>query len=302
MILKALVQNPLSGGPKPWKPWYPYLFLAVLVVSGGLYVYERLSGGPVVPTSTVPSVLYENAKLAREHQETVPETDATPDTGITKDVLLDAAKIAAQQLQAPTTEESSPEPTIPSSENLAVPFTSQAPFANWDAVHEDTCEEASVLMVMEYFDGQSANIAPQDAEDALLAIVSAETQAGYGTSLTASELGAFVEMYAPTLHATVIDDPSIDEIKAYVARGIPVIVPAAGRELGNPFFSGEGPLYHYFVIRGFDGTDFITNDPGTRHGENYVYAQSVIMSAMGDWNDGDPANGAARILVLEPRQ
>ena len=120
-------------------------------------------------------------------------------------------------------------------------------------------------------------------------------------SLTAAELGAFTESYFGTVKASVIENPTIDQIKVYINAGIPVVVPAAGQELGNPFYTGVGPLYHFIVLRGYDGENFITNDPGTRRGENYTFAQSVVMSAMGDWNDGDPANGAKRILIFEKK-
>lgn len=301
MLIKSLIQNPLDGKKKPWKNSYGYLMIAVILVSAGLYVYQRVHGGPVVPTSTVPSVVYQNAKEALEHQaapDPAPAASATtPTSDEATQAELDAvAKAALDAIAA------KPVVPAPTSANLAVPFTSQAPFAVWDTVHEDTCEEASILMVAKYFDGVSTNLDPQATDDTLLAMVDAETKAGLSTSLTAAELGSFTESYFVTLDAKVIEDPTIDEIKNYVRKGIPVIVPAAGRELGNPFYAGEGPLYHYVVIRGFDDDNFITNDPGTRRGENYTYAQSVIMSAMGDWNNGDPVNGAKRILILEPKK
>ena len=300
MFIKSLIQNPLDGKKKPWKPYYGYLIIAVVLVSGGLYVYQRLHGGPVVPTSTVPSVVYQNAKEALEHQAATtapaPSTVTSASDAATQAEMDAVAKAALDALAK------KPAEPAPTSANLAVPFTSQAPFAVWDVIHEDTCEEASILMVTKYFEGVSANLDPQTADDALLAMVDAETKAGLSTSLTAAELGSFAESYFASIDAKVIEDPTVGEIKGYVQKGVPVIVPAAGRELGNPFYAGEGPLYHYFVIRGYDGDSFITNDPGTRRGENYTYAQSVIMSAMGDWNDGDPANGAKRILILEPKK
>lgn len=302
MLIKSLIQNPLDGKKKPWKPYYGYLMIAVIIASGGLYVYQRLHGGPVVPTSSVPSVVYQNAKESLEHQIAPDPALLTPDTTTPTSEETTQAELDAIAKAALAAIAAKPVVPAPTSANLAVPFASQAPFAVWDAVHEDTCEEASVLMVVKYFDGISANLDPQAADDALLAMVDAETKTGLSTSLTAAELGSFAESYFVTVDAKVIEDPTIDEIKDYVRKGIPVIVPAAGRELGNPFYAGEGPLYHYFVIRGFDGDTFITNDPGTRRGENYTYAQSVIMSAMGDWNSGDPANGAKRILILEPKK
>lgn len=302
MFIKSLFQNPLDGKKQPWKPFYGYLMIAVILASGGLYVYQRLHGGPVVPTSSVPSVQYKNAKEALERQAAPNPASPKPETITPTAEEVTQAEMDAMAKAALDVLAKKPTEPVPTSANLAIPFASQAPFAVWDTVHIDTCEEASILMVAKYFDGVSANLDPQAAEDALLDMVDVETKTGLSTSLTAAELGSFVESYFVTLDAKVIEDPTIDEIKDYVRNGVPVIVPAAGRELGNPFYAGEGPLYHYFVIRGYDGDNFITNDPGTRRGENYTYAQSVIMSAMGDWNDGDPANGAKRILILEPKK
>jgi|GEM_PF-4413205 len=51
--------------------------------------------------------------------------------------------------------------------NLEVPFTTQAPYANWDEVHEETCEEASALNVHYYYQGKTftPDIADQELQD-----------------------------------------------------------------------------------------------------------------------------------------
>ena len=85
-------------------------------------------------------------------------------------------------------------------------------------------------------------------------------------------------------------------------------MPSAGRELGNPNFKSPGPIYHNLVIRGYtkDGK-FITNDPGTRKGEQYIYDQDVVMAAIHDWvpkgdrtiaANGDVATGQRVVLVV----
>src|SRR5690554_5866511 len=44
---------------------------------------------------------------------------------------------------------------VPAEINLAVPFTSQAPTANWDMPFQEACEEAAALMVHYYLTKQT---------------------------------------------------------------------------------------------------------------------------------------------------
>ena len=98
----------------------------------------------------------------------------------------------------------------------------------------------------------------------------------------------------------MIENPTADQIKGFVAEGHPVIVPSQGQQLGNPNFTDPGPVYHMFVIKGYTADEFITNDVGTRKGESYRYDISTVMNAMHDWNGGDVENGAKRIIVMYP--
>lgn len=172
---------------------------------------------------------------------------------------------------------------LPAEKNLAVPFTSQAPHANWDNDHQEFCEEASVLMVGRFFRNQPITSA-DDAEAALQRIKQWEIEhLGFYYDTTAAET-AEVAAGVYDLKVELFEEPTIDDIKRAVASGRLVILPAAGRELGNPNFTPPGPIYHNLVIRGYtkDGK-FITNDPGTRKGEAYVYDQAVVMAAIHDW-------------------
>ena len=113
------------------------------------------------------------------------------------------------------------------------------------------------------------------------------------TSLLAEQFYGFENM-------EIIENPTVEDIKNKLAAGYPVIVPAAGQALGNPFFTPPGPLYHMLVIRGYTETGFITNDPGTRRGEAYVYSFDRLMSSIHDWNDGLVSEGQSVVLVLMP--
>lgn len=170
---------------------------------------------------------------------------------------------------------------IPASRDLLVPFASQAPLLNWDTLHEETCEEASMILASFFY--AQKDITPQLMEDELQKIVSWEQQNGYKVDLTAEETVKVLNDYFG-LSARVERNPTVDKLKYEISSNHLILVPAAGRTLGNPYFTGIGPIYHMFVIRGYDDKNFITNDVGTRRGEKYKYAYETLMNSVHDWN------------------
>ncbi len=185
--------------------------------------------------------------------------------------------------------------------NLGVPFTSQAPHADWSFPYKEACEEASVYMVREFFRGTPDGKIPADvADEGLLKIVEFEKNLfGYYEDTNLDQTRTFAELLYGFEKIEIIDNPTVDQIKQYLRDGLPVIVPAAGRELNNPNFTAPGPVYHMLVIRGFtaDGK-FITNDPGTRNGEEFLYEFDILMSAIHDWNGGDDIKGGKKAVMI----
>src|SRR3989304_9414045 len=59
--------------------------------------------------------------------------------------------------------------SLPSSYNLKVPFFSQAPFGVWDELHDNACEEASILLVR-YFKKKST-LSKEKADKEIKAMV-----------------------------------------------------------------------------------------------------------------------------------
>lgn len=220
------------------------------------------------------------------------------------EVLRQQKKDTIQSKQSPV---SSTE-AILAEVNLAVPFTSQAPHANWDTDHNEFCEEATALMVGRFFQNRPIEN-KDDAEAGLQDVKRWELEnLGYYYDTTAEETAKILEgVYG--LNIEVKTNPTVDDIKKSVAAGKLVIVPAAGRELGNPYYRQPGPIYHMVVIRGYTKEGkFIMNDPGTRRGEGYVYDPEVVMNAMHDWvpagdrtvpRNGDVQNGRRVILVVK---
>jgi hypothetical protein len=186
---------------------------------------------------------------------------------------------------------------LPAQKNLNVPFTSQAPLGNWDNAHEEACEEASSLMVASFW--KKETLTDKNAIDAeLVKIENWEVEKfGYYEDTDAAETAIMLREYFGLTGVVVKPVTSLDDIRREIAAGRPVIVPAAGRELKNPNFSGAGPDYHMIVIKGYlkDGS-FITNDPGTRKGADYIYSADILWNALHDWT-GVAADGDKVMIV-----
>ena len=207
-----------------------------------------------------------------------------------------------------------------------VPFLVQSPFAKWDELHEEACEEASLIMLKYYNDSlingvdspanegkfalnkkiigkDSFVILKERAEDEIQKLVKYQIKK-YGDfhdtdAKTTKEIG---EEYFKLDNLKVIKDFQAVDLKKELAQGNIILIPTAGREIKNPYFSGAGPLYHNLVITGYNDAKntFITNDPGTRRGENYEYKQQLLYNAIHDF-PGDKnkiLEGKKRAVVL----
>ena len=150
-------------------------------------------------------------------------------------------------------------------------------------------------MVEHFLKGTPLNAAGGDAQ--IHDLITVETSEGLGTSITLEQLSALAKSHYG-LQGTVLENTSIESIKTALAAGKPVIVGAAGKELAQPYFTAGGPNYHMLVIVGYDGTDFITNDPGVRQGRDFRYSQSNLFQAIHNWNPANIDQGQKSMLTF----
>jgi hypothetical protein len=184
---------------------------------------------------------------------------------------------------------------------LNVPFTSQAALGNWDEIRGEACEEASVLMALRYFEGRGF-ASPEEADAAIIDLAEDNEALGFTIDDTAAQVVTLIESQGASVTATLLHDPTVDDLKRVLNEGALVIVPAAGRQLKNPYFQTPGPIYHMLVLRGYTDNGYaITNDPGTKRGEQFVYRWETLMNAIHDWNGGDVGNGAKVVVVVRGR-
>lgn len=186
------------------------------------------------------------------------------------------------------------EAELPAQFLLSVPFASQAPLGDWSEPYENACEEASIIMVKHYFNSQSLS-KDQMKSEVDSSVVWQIDNWGEHLDLSAEKTLELSKNYF-NLSGEVISNYSAKDIKKQISSGYPIIAPTAGRKLGNPNFRGAGPEYHMLVIIGYDDSRgiFITNDPGTRKGEKYVYKYETLLFAI----SGPKEDMGKKVIVL----
>jgi hypothetical protein len=169
---------------------------------------------------------------------------------------------------------------------LAGPFTVQAPFANWDAAHENYCEAAALLMVRNYYrkDGR-AEIPKAEADRDMGAIVAVERRTFPGVlDLPLADMAQVGGALDPPLQGEVVK-ADVDEMKRALAAGWPVIIPVMthggpGGQKIKPYY-GSTNVYHVILVIGYDDSgQLITNDAGIKEGENLTYSWDMLSTAM----------------------
>ncbi len=185
---------------------------------------------------------------------------------------------------------------IPSTLLLPVPFTPQAPTANWDTIHNEDCEEATAIMAAAYFSvfpspihgegpGERLIKLPADfVEKELTKLTDWEMQTfGYNLDVTSEETAQMIKANY-NLQTKILYSYTEEDIKKELTQNHLVLLPANGQLLKNPNYKQPGPKYHMLVIRGYNSAQIITNDPGTRNGLNYAYDFDTLYKANGNWS------------------
>ncbi len=184
------------------------------------------------------------------------------------------------------------------------PFTSQAPLFEWsDPRQEDGCEEAVSLMAMTWVKGEG----PAEAKiwrERILTLTDWE-QEKYGENRDVSLFHVLVWVFGDYFehgNVAIKSVKSADEILAELEKGHLVLLPMNGQALENPYFTPPGPERHMILVKGYDpaSDEFITNDPGTRRGEDYRYPAAIIFTAIRPYITGyhAPFPGGEKEMIV----
>jgi len=284
------------------------LFFALLLVLGiglGFFLYYYWQNHDDLTEKTV-----------FETQEIISETvgDATDDNSsaeiVDEEVIVPAE---SEELPVVNTEEPLDEKVgdqenqenqladpiiLPTEFKLKVLFATQAPTEDWGMPYQEACEEASLIMTYYYFANKTLN-RPIMNEEILKLVKWQEDTFGYYKDTTLAETGRIAEEYF-NMEVEISYDVTVDHLKQQLLKGNLIILPFTGRMLENPYFSGEGPLFHMAVVKGYDSKNFIMNDPGLlRLGENFKYSYKNLIDSVHDWNGGDVNNGKKVMLIVK---
>jgi hypothetical protein len=119
---------------------------------------------------------------------------------------------------------------LPDEMNLAVPFYAQAPDEDRSLPRKEACEEASLVLAAHYLNGEKLTKA-QFKED-VLALVDLQYELfGDYVDTNVAETAQLFEAFYGIGTTEIIDNPTIEQIKAELVQGHPIVAPFAGKKL-----------------------------------------------------------------------
>ena len=261
--------------------------LTVVFVLYFIFFFGHEAAAPVVPVEAVKSIA--PAASLEVVESNVPTEVLKPDT--IKFIPQPIATSSVAASSSATSSVATSSAPIKKNINISVPFTSQAPLTNWkDGRQEDGCEEAVSLMVMAWAKGNGTKTSPAVWEKLIVELSDFE-QEKYGEyrDVTLSDMVAWIfNDYFKYNKINLKKIASSTDIISELEKGNIVLAPMNGQKLKNPYFTAPGPLTHMLLIKGYDykTKEFITNDPGTRRGENYRYSEEIILGALNVYPTG----------------
>lgn len=228
-------------------------------------------------------------------------------------LFLNEKALAERYARIPTKGTDAPEVghTAPISDfvDLAVPYVSQLPDQVFVKPWSAACEEASIVMVEQFYLGNKNEFFPkEESKQKMNALFTWEdANFGFNDDTDASSTARLINERA-AFTATVKSNPTLEEIKNELKNNRLVISMHDGRRLNNPYlhFSKEGPGYHVIVLKGYDNEkkEFIAHDPGTHEysGDKYRYSYETIMSSLHDYDvkTKKAENGIPVVLFTSP--
>ena len=221
---------------------------------------------------------YRGARFAWHRLHTQETASSHPVSHSQLGQLTQVTPNTTDQPAAIATASPTPTPPPPTGAILPVPYTVQAPFGNWK-FHQESCEEAAVLMYHDFLQGDArSSIPPAEADQQLRALKAWQVQNwGAEKDLTIDRTGQLAQAYYG-FHFQVIQVTE-ESIRQAIAAGHPVVVPVMTHSLRNPHY-GPKTVYHELLIKGYSGGGVVSNDAGVQEGKDWFYSWSILFGAI----------------------
>ena len=111
---------------------------------------------------------------------------------------------------------------LPDKHLISTTFVPQAPEKNWSQPWQDACEEAAILTVHYYLENKTPDLATmiKDYEELLAESTTRD--------INLEDMGKIAkDLYG--YQPQIIENPTIEDIKTFIAVDTPVIIPANGK-------------------------------------------------------------------------
>jgi hypothetical protein len=215
--------------------------------------------------------------------------------------LPGVTEVHAQPLPVEVGPGTMPTPTpLPSQVLLQVPFTTQAPLNNW-AQHQESCEAATLTMLVSYWQHSPAVVIDPHAADASINQIDKWKSQ---PDLNVTMMGELAEQHFGYAYRLVPNDPNV--IAEQLSAGRPLIAEVRTHALGNPHYPGYSTHYeqngysvpHFILIIGYDSTGVWLNDPGISLGRGYHISYGQLAHAIDSLDQHHPALNQGQVLLL----
>lgn len=190
--------------------------------------------------------------------------------------------------------------SLPPAVQIYAPYYSQAPDGRRELPRSMFCSEANLVLAAYAISGKP--LSKEQFKQEMLAMIPIQEKS-FGTyfSIPMRDLKSVYDtMYPEIGNARILDNPTLEDMKAQLARGSVIIAPTAGRLLDNPFFYWQWPRFHTILIIWYDETHFYVNEVGMTGWENYRYTHETVMHAMHDFvAQGDITQWKKLVMVID---
>jgi hypothetical protein len=176
----------------------------------------------------------------------------------------------------------------PKQSTLNVPYINEAPDGNFSGNWKNGCEEASMIMVEEYY-SDVETISINEAKSAMQKLFDYQDKI-YGSNANSDVIRtAEIINQALSYKAVIVEKPTIVQIKKQIQDKKPIISFHNGFYLDNPNipFAVNGSYYHAMVVVGYDDNtkEFIVHDDGDqKNGANHRYNYDLFMGSLFDYD------------------